>query len=113
MTEQAKKYLSDILIAIELIESFTEGINDFYVYQEDEKTKSAVERQRSIVGEAVNKFRKEEIDYQLTHTQQIVAFRNRIVHVYDSVDDSIVWAILKNHLPTLKSEVLIGLDQGA
>ncbi len=78
MTEQAKKYLSDILIAIELIESFTEGINDFYVYQEDKKTKSAVERQLAIVGEAVNKFSKEKTEYKLTHTKQIISFRNRI-----------------------------------
>ena len=31
-------------------------------------------------------------------------FRNRIIHAYDSIDDSIVWAIKTNHLPTLKEE---------
>ena len=50
--------MSDILIAIELIEQFTEGVNEFSKYQADSKTKSAVERQLSIVGEAVNNYRK-------------------------------------------------------
>lgn len=45
MTDQGKKYLSDILIAIELIEEFTSSINDFDSYSSDLKTQSAVERQ--------------------------------------------------------------------
>ena len=43
--DKSKKYLSDILIAIDLIEKFTVEISDFNVYQEDLKTQSAVERQ--------------------------------------------------------------------
>lgn len=53
MTDQGKKYLSDILQAIELIESFTIGISDYSEYLSDLKTQSAVERQLGIVGEAV------------------------------------------------------------
>lgn len=45
MTEKSKKYLSDILMAITLIEEFTAGINDFNIYDNDRKTQSAVERQ--------------------------------------------------------------------
>ena len=45
MTEKSKKYLSDILMAIELIEEFTLGISDFNIYDKDRKTQSAVERQ--------------------------------------------------------------------
>lgn len=40
--EKSKKFLSDILIAINLIEQFTEGITDFKDYQNDLKTQSAV-----------------------------------------------------------------------
>lgn len=40
--EKSKKYLSDILMAIELIEEFTIGINDFHLYDNDRKTQSAV-----------------------------------------------------------------------
>lgn len=37
--EKSKKYLSDILMAIELIEEFTVGINDFNLYDKDRKNK--------------------------------------------------------------------------
>ena len=56
--DKSKKYLSDILIAIDLIEKFTVEISDFNVYQEDLKTQSAVERQLAIIGEALNQLRK-------------------------------------------------------
>ncbi len=110
MTEQAKKYLSDILQAIGLIEEFTNGMNSFFEYQADLKTKSAVERQLGIIGEAVNKFNKEEGTVELSHARQIVDFRNRLIHSYDNLDDAIIWAILKRHLPVLKDEVEEGLN---
>lgn len=31
--------------------------------------------------------------------------RNRLIHSYDNLDDSIVWVILKKHIPVLKKEV--------
>jgi uncharacterized protein with HEPN domain len=89
MTERSKKYLSDILISIEFIEEFIADIKTFLDYQLDTKTKSAVERQLGIIGEAVNKYRQEG-NPDLTQTQQIIQFRNRLIHAYDSVDDSIV-----------------------
>jgi uncharacterized protein with HEPN domain len=50
MTDQGKKYLSDILQAIDLIESFTSDISGYDDYITDLKTQSAVERQLSIIG---------------------------------------------------------------
>lgn len=41
----------------------------------------------------------------IEHSRRIVDFRNRIIHGYDSVDDAVVWGILKMHLPKLKEEV--------
>jgi len=110
MTNKARKYLIDIHQAIALIELFTQETPAFTLYQADLKTKSAVERQLSIIGEAVNNFRKEESDYILTHTKQIVDFRNLLIHAYDSLDDTIVWTILINHLPILKIKVEMGLN---
>jgi uncharacterized protein with HEPN domain len=106
MTERGRKYLSDIQIAIELIESFITDIDSFETYVEDLKTQSAVERQLGIVGEAVNKFKQECPDEILENTQQIVGFRNRIIHSYDSIDNSIIWVILKKYLSPLKEEIV-------
>jgi uncharacterized protein with HEPN domain len=90
MTEQVKKYLSDMLQAIELAEQFAEDTVDFESYQADLKTKSAVERQLVILGEAVNKFSKAAPESPLNNIPQIVSFRNRLAHNYDEVDDTIV-----------------------
>ena len=105
MTEKSRKYLSDILMAVELIEEFTVGINEYSLYDADRKTQSAVERQLAIIGEALNQFRKLEPQIKIENDKQIVAFRNRLVHAYDSLDNSIVWAILNRHLNPLKVEV--------
>lgn len=105
MTEEGKKYLSDITRAIDLIESFTKEIDDFDEYHEDLKTQSATERQLAIIGEALNKLSKVEPDLSINYGRKIIAFRNRLVHAYDSIDNSIVWTILKKYLPELKDEI--------
>ena len=105
MTDQGKKYLSDIILAIDLIESFTISVSDFEKYSDDLKTQSAVERQLGIIGEAINKFEKLFPETRLDHSRKIVGLRNRIIHSYDSIDSSIIWAIIKKHLGPLKTQV--------
>src|SRR5699024_7028448 len=103
--ERTQKLLHDILRSIELVEVFSEDINDFEAYQKDYKTQSAVERQLVIIGEALSKIRKMDIGLGIKNDQQIIGFRNRLVHAYDSIDNASVWAILKRHLSRLKEEV--------
>jgi uncharacterized protein with HEPN domain len=103
------KYLSDIEFAIDLINSFIKDYH-FTQYQSDQKTKSAVERQLGIIGEAVNKYIRLS-ERELSGSKEIIAFRNRIIHAYNNIEDEIVWAILKNHIPKLKKEVSTLLNQ--
>lgn len=105
MTDQGKKYLTDIMHAIDLIESFTSDISGYDKYIADLKTQSAVERQLGIIGEAINKFEKIYPDAPLINARKIVGFRNRLIHAYDTIDPSIIWAIMKNHLAPLKKEI--------
>lgn len=111
MTDQGKKYLSDILRAIELIESFTSGITEYDDYLSDQKTQSAVERQLGIIGEAVSKIEKNLPDMVLTNAGKISGFRNRLIHAYVAVDQSIIWAILKKYLEPLKGEIIKKLKE--
>lgn len=111
MTDQGKKYLADILQAIELIESFTSDISKYDDYIADLKTQSAVERQLGIIGEAVNKFEKLFPDSTLVNARKIIGFRNRLIHAYDVVDPSIIWVILKKYLDPLKKEVISKLKK--
>jgi uncharacterized protein with HEPN domain len=106
MTEQGKKYLSDIVRAIELIDQFSVSVNNYNDYLSDYKTQSAVERQLGIIGEAVNKFDMLFPDSPIENARQIVGFRNWLIHAYDAIDSSIVWAIIKKHLSPLKTEMI-------
>ncbi len=104
MTERSKKHLFDILFSIDVIFEFIGDLN-FIEYEKDLKTKSAVERQLGIIGEALNNFSKDTDKVSITSAREIINLRNRLVHAYDSIDDSIIWAIKTNHLPVLKKEI--------
>ena len=106
MTDKGLKYLYDIFMSISLIKEITKDVADFNAYESDRKTQSAVERQLAIIGEALNNFKKVEPTIEIQSAKQIVAFRNRLVHAYDGIDNSIVWVILNQHLNPLKLEVI-------
>lgn len=106
MRPELKTWLFDILQAIAEIESFfLAGQKKFEVYQNDLKTKRAIERELEIIGEAANRILKLEPDFHLENIKQIIGTRNRIVHGYDSISDDMIWSIVINHLPKLKMEV--------
>jgi len=111
MNDKVLKYLYDISNSIQLIEEFMIEIQRFDQYVNDLKTKNAVERQLAIIGEALNKVLKEEPEIEISDSKDIINFRNRLVHAYDSIDDTIIWAIKTRHLPVLKKEVLTLLDE--
>ena len=106
MTEKSQKYLSDILHSIELIEEFTKSIKTFSQYENDLKTQGAVERHLGIIGEAVNKYDLLNPNESLVNARKIVGFRNRLIHAYDAIDPSMIWAIIKQYLQPLKEEVI-------
>lgn len=83
----------------------------FAEFKNDIKTKWAIERNIEIIGEAVNRILKEDQDFQINNALQIVGTRNRIIHGYDRVSDDMIWSIVVNHLPKLKTEVEGLLDQ--
>lgn len=105
MNSLTKKFLDDILDCKGAIESFTDGVQNFYEFSNNRLIKSGVEREMLIISEALSRIF--EIDPQLiiTDAKLIRGMRNRIVHAYDSVDDAIVWNAVKKHLPILKTEV--------
>ena len=91
MRLEARKYLRDIQVAAERIERFTRG-KGFEQYLADEMLRSAVERQFSIVGEALSRLDKDSPDVAaaIPHHGRIIAFRNILIHGYAAVDDRIV-----------------------
>ena len=106
MNLEVQKWLYDILISIQSINDFVGNIRMFEAYEADKKTRRSVEREIMIIGgEAISRIRNIEPNIKITHIQQIVATRNRVAHAYDAVNDAMIWGIVINHLPNLKSEV--------
>ena len=101
-----KSWLFDILNAINEIDSFFIDIpQDFLYFQNDIKTRRAVERNVEIIGEAVNRIVQKDSSVVLSNSRKIIDTRNRIIHGYDTVSDEIIWSIVITHLPILKIEV--------
>lgn len=106
MERSVNKTLEDILNAIREIESFFEIRPKRYdVYLEDVCLRRAIERNITIIGEAMNRLLKLAPEIEITSARRIVDTRNYVIHGYDSVTDDIMWGIVVRHLPLLKAEV--------
>lgn len=106
MERSVNKTLEDILNAIREIESFFENRPKRYdVYLEDVCLRRAIERNITIIGEAMNRLLKLAPEIEITSARRIVDTRNYVIHGYDSVTDDIMWGIVVRHLPLLKTEV--------
>jgi uncharacterized protein with HEPN domain len=109
-------YLWDITDSCEAIIEFVHG-KDLSDYEQDRMLRRAVERELSIVGEAVGQATRHfpDLTASLGPVRQIVGFRNRIVHEYAEINPDIVWAIVQNEVPRLlerSAALLRGSDQG-
>ena len=96
-----KERVRDILKAIAEIQEFTKGM-DFETFQADEKTIRAVEMNLIIIGEAAGQIPDE---IQEEHAQipwsLMRAMRNRMAHVYFSVDEKLLWETVTQDLNPL------------
>ena len=112
MDNEIKTWLFDILQSIEEIESYYENKERiFEEYISDIKTKRAIERDLEIIGEAANRILKKTPDFKLNNIIKIIGTRNRIIHGYDKVSDDLIWSIVINHIPKLKIEIQLLINE--
>ncbi len=83
----------------------------FDAYQNDLRTRRAVERNIEIIGEALNRILSKGPEINISNSRKIVDTRNRIIHGYDTVSDEIIWSIVIKYLPQLRKEVQILLGE--
>ncbi len=106
MNEKLLKYLFDIKLAIEEIDSyFKTEPRHFDNYKQNSLLKRAIERNLEIIGEALNRILKEDPDFPIENARRIIGLRNQIIHGYDSISDENIWGILNIHLPKLKLDI--------
>jgi len=105
MNNNLKVWLNDILQAIEEIYLFMPAEKNFFLFENDLKTRKAVERNIEIIGEAVSRILKEYPTINISESRKIVDTRNRIIHGYDSVSYDIIWLIYIKYIPILEKEI--------
>ena len=102
MHADARKLLWDARRATDRAIHFARD-KSFVEYQVDDLLRSALERQLTIVGEALNQLR--QIDPEtarvIPELDRVIGFRNVLVHGYASLDNRVVWGVIETNLSTL------------
>ena len=104
MRNNAEK-LRDIVEAIERIERYAVlGKENF---EQNELVQSWMTQNLQIIGEASRSL---SADFREKHSEiawsQIIGMRNILVHNYFEIDVEIVWSVIEQKLPELKSKVI-------
>ena len=105
-------HLSDIIESVRLIRQYVNGLT-YEDYLADLKARDAVERRFAVIGEALNRLKRDapEVHATIDHTAEIAAFRNILIHVYDQLDHSIVWKVIETDLALLERQATDALTQ--
>ena len=107
MDDSVKKYLEDMLQAISEIEMAENRFGRQYdIFENDVIFRKFVERNIEILGEAMNRILKIQPDINIMSARKIVDTRNYVIHAYDSLKPDILWAIVINHIPRLKTDII-------
>jgi uncharacterized protein with HEPN domain len=114
MPRSAIAYLSDIVEACDAVAVTLRGV-DLPSYENTRTLRSAVEREFTIIGEAVNSLSRldEDLAARISNARKIVGFRNQLVHDYAAIVDSAVWAIANHDAPIIRRECAALIEEFA
>ena len=96
-------YLGHINDAIAAIETYVADGRETFL--RERMIQDAVIRNFEVIGEAANRLSPAARDPAGAVWQRVIAFRNRLIHGYWSVDLLLVWDVIQKDLPGLKLEV--------
>lgn len=102
MRLEAGAHLWDAAEAARLVRDFTCGKTEAEL-KSDPIIRSATERQLEILGEALNRLRRDDADTaaRVPGLEKIIGMRNIISHEYGEVDYEIVWRAATTGIPAL------------
>lgn len=103
MQRSVLAYLNDIVDACDSVVITLRGV-DIDKYVANRTIRSSVEREFTIIGEAVNAIARidPEVADRISNARKIVGFRNQLVHDYPAIKDELVWAIAEHDAPVLR-----------
>ena len=112
MPRSAAAHLADVVDACDAILEVLLGV-DLEAYRTRRPIRSAVEREFTIIGEAVSALTRQdpELAAGISHARFIVGFRNQIVHEYSQIDDEAVYSIAQHDVLVLRAECVALLER--
>lgn len=112
MQHDPRAHLADVIEAGALNRHFTADVT-VERYRVDQLVQSAVERQLEIIGEALNRLRRDDpaVAARVPDVDRIVGFRNVLIHGYDILDHETVWDAVTRDLPALLDSATAALDE--
>ena len=116
MKRDPRAFLSDVIEAGHAIQQAVDGIN-LDDYCNSRLIRSSVEREFTIIGEALSQLYRRDGDLfaQIDQAPQIISFRNKLTHEYVTINDQLVWGVIQNNLPVLLeqcTQLLSDLERG-
>lgn len=105
MRSKDRIIIQKIINYIDDVESYINNI-EAKEFLDDKKTITACAFTVSQIGELVKELTEETINkYPQIPWNSMKGMRNRIVHDYENVDLSVLWATIKESLPELKDKL--------
>ncbi len=105
MTEEENKLLKDIEQAALNIDVHLGGRRVWEEFSTNITKRRAIERELEIIGEATSNLLKINPGIPVSSARKIVNLRNRVIHAYDAVDETIIWKVVIKDIPVLLYEV--------
>lgn len=97
--------LRHILDAISEIQTYVKD-TDIDEFINNSMKKFATVKQLEIIGEAANHISEEiKVKHPEIKWREIVGLRNILIHEYFGVDEYVVWGIITQDIPTLKTHI--------
>jgi uncharacterized protein with HEPN domain len=98
-----RPYLAHIADAIAAIDTYVAGGRETFL--RERLIQDAVVRNFEIIGEAAGRLSLTLREDSTVPWARVIAFRNRLIHGYWSIDLHLVWDVIEHELPTLKAAV--------
>ncbi|WP_029089991.1 HepT-like ribonuclease domain-containing protein [Brevibacterium album] len=102
MRSEAGAHLWDAAEAAKLVDEFVRGRTESE-FSSNLLIRSATERQMEILGEALNRLRRDDAETaaRVPDLEKIIGMRNIITHQYGEIDYEIVWRAATTGIPAL------------